>query len=89
MSQYNQRPTPKTLPARDAEAPRAPQPDVTRGRWPHDGVLLEEATRVRAYQLWERAGRPGGDGVAFWLEAEKELAEDRSGHTHVPDLSIR
>ena len=33
----------------------------------------EEAIRNRAYQLWERAGQPDGDGVAFWLEAEREL----------------
>lgn len=39
----------------------------------HNGVSLEDAIRVRAYQNWERAGRPEGDGVAFWLEAEAEL----------------
>jgi hypothetical protein len=39
----------------------------------HGGVNLEEATRVRAYQLWERAGHPPGNGVSFWLEAETEL----------------
>ncbi len=44
----------------------------------HNGVTLKEATRVRAYQLWEAAGRPASDGVSFWLEAEKELvAADR------------
>ncbi|VTT98644.1 : DUF2934 [Gemmataceae bacterium] len=37
------------------------------------GVPLEEAIRVRAYQNWDRAGRPEGDGVSFWLEAEAEL----------------
>jgi len=39
----------------------------------HGGVTLEEATRARAYQLWERAGRPHCDGIEFWLEAEAEL----------------
>jgi hypothetical protein len=34
----------------------------------------EEAIRARAYQLWEAAGRPDGEGVEFWLEAERELA---------------
>jgi hypothetical protein len=29
--------------------------------------------RVRAYYLWEAAGRPPGDGVRFWLAAEQEL----------------
>lgn len=47
---------------------------AARERWLHGGVTLEEATRVRAYQLWERAGHPEGDGVSFWLEAEAELS---------------
>lgn len=33
----------------------------------------EEAVRVGAYLRWDAAGRPGGDGVRFWLEAEQEL----------------
>ena len=33
----------------------------------------EHAIRVRAYERWEAAGRPEGDGVQFWLDAEKEL----------------
>jgi hypothetical protein len=37
------------------------------------GVPLEEVIRVRAYQNWERAGRPEGDGASFWFEAESEL----------------
>ena len=34
-----------------------------------------EAIRRRAYEKWEKAGRPAGDGVAFWLAAERELAQ--------------
>ena len=26
-----------------------------------------------AYEKWEKAGCPSGDGLEFWLEAEKEL----------------
>ena len=33
----------------------------------------EEVVRVGAYLRWDAAGRPGGDGVRFWLEAEQEL----------------
>jgi hypothetical protein len=33
----------------------------------------EGHVRTRAYELWESAGRPEGDGVYFWLEAEREL----------------
>jgi len=31
-----------------------------------------------AFHKWEAAGKPTGDGVRFWLEAEKELAEGKS-----------
>ena len=33
----------------------------------------EEIVRIGAYLRWDAAGRPGGDGVGFWLEAEQEL----------------
>jgi hypothetical protein len=33
----------------------------------------EQAIRELAYSRWEAAGRPEGDGVRFWLEAEQEL----------------
>ena len=34
--------------------------------------------RNRAYQIWERKGRPQGRDLEHWLEAERELeAEDR------------
>ena len=31
--------------------------------------------QVRAYDLWEQAGRPDGDAdqVQFWCEAEREI----------------
>ena len=42
-------------------------------------VCDEERTRltqIRAYDLWEQAGRPDGDAVRerFWSEAEKEIS---------------
>jgi hypothetical protein len=40
---------------------------------PNAKGVSEEAIRQRAYQKWEAAGRPGGDGVNFWVEAEREL----------------
>jgi len=33
----------------------------------------DQAIRVGAYLRWEAAGKPEGDGVNFWLEAEKDL----------------
>ena len=32
-----------------------------------------EIIRKTAYFKWEHAGRPEGDGVNFWLEAETEI----------------
>lgn len=35
----------------------------------------EEAIRLCAYRNWETAGKPGGNGVNFWLEAEQEVSQ--------------
>jgi hypothetical protein len=63
----------KTHPRRREDARRAIDewtgPDPARSAAPAG----EERTRVRAYELWEAAGHPEGDGVEFWLEAEREL----------------
>jgi hypothetical protein len=40
-------------------------------------VVSEEAIRCRAFQKWEAAGKPAGDGLRFWLEAEQELKQAR------------
>ena len=36
--------------------------------------------RERAHQLWERADRPEGRDEVFWLEAERELAEEEEAN---------
>ena len=63
----------------------------------NEGVTVEfdvpfltsaEAIRHQAYGKWEIAGKPTGDGIAFWLEAERELAgkpEDASGRGNSQD----
>jgi hypothetical protein len=38
-----------------------------------NGTASEEAVRLLAYQKWEAAGKPAGDGSAFWEQAEREL----------------
>jgi hypothetical protein len=38
---------------------------------------IEKLIRERAYQLWERAGRPTGHSDHFWFEAKREI-EDQS-----------
>jgi hypothetical protein len=53
---------------------------VASGDNDHIGKLVsDEAIRLCAYQKWEAAGKPTGDGVRFWLEAEQELAEGKNG----------
>jgi hypothetical protein len=39
----------------------------------NDTAVAEDSLRINAYLKWEAAGRPEGDGVSFWLEAEREL----------------
>lgn len=33
----------------------------------------EDEIRLSAYLRWEAAGKPHGDGLEFWLEAERTL----------------
>jgi hypothetical protein len=34
---------------------------------------IEEDIRLLAYLKWEAAGKPPGDGLCYWIEAEREL----------------
>jgi hypothetical protein len=36
--------------------------------------VCAESIRLCAYQKWEAAGKPDGDGTRFWVEAEQELS---------------
>lgn len=41
----------------------------------HNGQpISDDAIRLHAYLKWEATGRPQGDSVRFWLEAEHELS---------------
>jgi hypothetical protein len=45
-----------------------------------DELERRHHTRERAHEIWIERGRPEGRDVEFWLDAEKELADDpRSG----------
>jgi hypothetical protein len=44
---------------------------------PSAGLVAEDVIRLRAYAKWEAAGKPAGDGVQFWLAAERELSRKR------------
>ena len=39
-------------------------------------VLKDENIREAAYFIWEKAGRPEGDGYAFWMQAIEQLSAD-------------
>jgi hypothetical protein len=64
--------TPRELPARPASRSRAlgvppPVPNGVSDRPADDDI------RILAYQKWEAAGCPDGEGERFWLAAEQEL----------------
>jgi Protein of unknown function (DUF2934) len=40
---------------------------------------LDERIRRRAYELWEREGRPEGRALDHWRRAEAEVAGDPPG----------
>jgi hypothetical protein len=42
--------------------------------------LDEDEIRLRAHRLWEQAGKPHGQEQQFWLEAERQLREERIKH---------
>ena len=56
-------------------APTTPaHPAVAPADEPHDARSVSaDDVRLAAYRKWESAGKPAGDGVVFWLEAEQEL----------------
>jgi len=41
-----------------------------------DGGVIE-TVRVRAYSLWEQAGRPEGADLTFWEEAQRQVDRER------------
>jgi Protein of unknown function (DUF2934) len=46
----------------------------------------EEEIKKRAYEIWERHGRPEGKKDEFWQQAEQELRnEDKSSPIRTPD----
>ena len=50
----------------------------------------EDRIRRRAYELWQAAGSPRGDGAEFWLQAEAEVAQtDPAIDRNTPDAAAR
>jgi hypothetical protein len=42
-------------------------------------MIPEVDVRIRAFQLWEVAGRPHGQDQRLWADAERELRDKASG----------
>ena len=55
----------------DREPAIRPQPDQSGART--RALPTSDEIRQLAYERWEAAGKPPGDGSDFWLQAEKEL----------------
>jgi Protein of unknown function (DUF2934) len=43
------------------------------------GWWHEHRIQERAYEIWEKAGRPEGKAVEHWLRAEAEIAAEERG----------
>ena len=73
------------------EPTTATQSDAASADEDHNAQLVSpEAIRLYAHRKWESAGKPTGDGVQFWLEAEQELvprkaATSARGHSQDAD----
>lgn len=46
---------------------------------------FDMAIRELAYLKWEAAGSPAGDGLDFWLEAERESKANRPASDTTPE----
>jgi hypothetical protein len=77
-----------TAPINKAEpSPKAKTPRATKTRSRIAGATsaaavgrqddLHELVQQRAYELWEREGRPAGREHDHWLQAEREIASTR------------
>jgi hypothetical protein len=71
------------------EPTTAMQTAVALGNRYHNAALVTvEDIRLCAYRKWESAGKPTGDGIQFWLDAEQELVpktHEPSAHDHSQD----
>jgi hypothetical protein len=65
------------LPTKLQSRRRIQPPQYSPGWNPNGESTTEEAIRRCAYRKWKTAGKPNGDGVLFWLEAERELAQTK------------
>lgn len=78
MQNNHHKPETSARPA-SVQLPSGAQSGVTSGtnQRVQAGQTKSEVVRLCAYQKWEAAGKPNGDGVNFWLAAEQELLKAR------------
>jgi hypothetical protein len=60
-----------------------PVPNPTRA------LPLREEVERRAYEIWEREGRPEGQDVEHWLAAERQLLGTDVQVTQTPSGAVR
>jgi hypothetical protein len=53
-----------------------------------NGISADAISR-RAYEIWEREGRPEGSDLRHWLAAEQELGVNRSENGQQPESASR
>lgn len=65
---------------RDDRRPGETKEDAMTGYW------HENRVRERAYEIWERNGRPDGKAEEHWRQAEAEIAAEEQGSTQEAEL---
>ena len=51
---------------------------------PTTRALIHETIAIRAYELWEKHGKPGNEALDNWLEAERELMTGKRERRFIP-----
>lgn len=51
--------------------------------------MTQQDIGARAYELWEKEGRPNGRDLAHWLEAERMLQQKATAPVAVPRRDVR
>lgn len=65
--------SPNPVSAKQTNKPKAAFPPAPKGQHQKRKTVPEEAIRLHAYEKWEAAGKPVGDSLRFWFEAQREL----------------
>ncbi len=67
-----------TLAQSDSTGPTTATQTASSADKDHNAQLVSvEDIRLCAYRKWESAGKPTGNGIQFWLEAEQELVQGK------------